>query len=65
MPKMYQKESSEDLAIATISHWSKQFAGIKCLDYFTPDGDKICFDYSGRYIFTFPFETCKQLGLKP
>ena len=65
MPDIKQKEKTEQLAIATINHWSKQFASISILYYFTPENDKICFDSMGNYAFTIPSETCVTLGLKP
>jgi len=60
---MKQIEKTESLALATINHWSKQFAGISSLWFITPDGDKICFDRFANYVFTIPSEACKQLGL--
>ena len=64
IPDLIQIEKTESLAIATINHWSKNFAGISSLCYFTPEGDKICFNSQGQYLFTIPYESCKALGLK-
>jgi hypothetical protein len=63
MPSMRQIEDSESLAMATINHWSKQFAGIRLLYFFDPWGNKVCFSADGRYLFTIPLQTCQQLGL--
>lgn len=64
-PLLRQECQNELQAIAQILYWVKTKAGIKIMDYFTPQGDKVCFDRDGNYFFTVTAETCKDLNLKP
>lgn len=63
MPVSVQKEPTDTLAIATINHWSKNFAGIKSLCFIDPEGNKHCFYRNGQYAFTIPAQVIKQLEL--
>jgi len=54
MPKMYQEESTKDLAISTLYHWSKQFAGIGIMYFINPKKDMVVFNQLGEYWFTLP-----------
>jgi hypothetical protein len=64
IPDLIQIEKTESLAISTINHWSKQFAGISSMCFFTPENDCICFGRNANYVFTIPAENCKTLELK-
>ena len=65
MPVMKECCRLEITAVSIVKSWCKQFASIKSIDFFTPDGDKICFDHNGNYVFTIPSDVCKQVNLKP
>jgi hypothetical protein len=64
MPKMYQDEKNVDLAVCTINHWAKQFAGIQSLNVYNPEGDKMCFDNFGNYFFTIQAKDLKSLHIE-
>jgi hypothetical protein len=63
-PKLKQKVSTKEIAEDTINSWSKTKAGIKCLDYFNPDGEKIVFHPDGTYFCKVAADTVKLLNLK-
>jgi hypothetical protein len=64
MPIMKTTCRLELTAVSIVKSWSQKFASIKCIDFFTPIGDKICFDKAGNYIFTVSADVCNQLNLK-
>ena len=55
----------ETTAVSIVKTWCKQFASIKSIDFFTPTGEKVCYDHNGIYIFTIPADVCKNHNLKP
>lgn len=65
MPSMRQAVESESAAKTRLNIWYKQFAGVSSFAMWTPQGDKICFNSRGDYLFTIPPEACATMGLKP
>lgn len=59
------KVDTKEKALSTIYSWSNTKAGIKILDYFNPEGEKVCFHPNGNHFVTIPADVVKSMGLRP
>ena len=42
------------LAVCEVAHFARQFAALKMITIYDPDGSRHCYNGQGRYYFTLP-----------